>query len=110
MKRKPEPSWAAGAAASLLYLSTPSSFFNFDGVACAVAVELGLTRYLTHGNHLAYGLVGLAWDSLWRAFGYLGPAIYPLQALNSLLGGANVGLFCSALLRLGFSSRMALAA
>jgi len=90
---------AVGASAALFYLCFHSTFFNFDGVACAIAVELGDLRHLVHGNHLAYGLAGLAWTGLWRLLGYMGPALVPLQALDSLLGGLGAGLFCRMLLR-----------
>lgn len=91
--------WAVGAAAAAVYLAAPSSHYNFDGVACAIAVELGDLRHLAHGNHLAYGLVGFVFDRLWRLLGYSGPAILTLQVLDSLLGGLGVALFCRLLLR-----------
>ena len=91
--------WLCGAAAALFYLSFHSYFYNFDGVACAVAVELSDFKHLVHGNHLAYGVVGWAFVSLWKLLGYRGAAMLPLQALNSLLGGAAVGVFYSALRR-----------
>jgi len=40
------------AASVLLYFSFRSLFFNFDGVACAIAVEMGDFKHLLHGNHL----------------------------------------------------------
>ena len=85
MKRDPLPC-VVGAAAALFYLAWPSSFYNMDGVACAIAVELGDLRHLVHGNHVLYGLVGLAFHRLWQLLGYQGPAILPLQTLNSLIG------------------------
>lgn len=91
--------WAMGSAAALFYLCFHSTFYNFDGVACAIAVELGDLRHLAHGNHLAYGLVGLAWDRAWRLLGYGGPALLCLQTLDSMLGGLGVGLFCMLLRR-----------
>ncbi len=99
--------WIIGASVSLLYLMFPSAFFNFDGVACAIAVDLSDLRHLVHGNHLAYGLVGLAFHKLWGLFGYQGQSILPLQVLDSLLGGAGAGLLCSLFLRLRFSGRVA---
>lgn len=91
--------WLLGAGAAFLYLGTPSAAYNFDGVACAIAVELADLRHLAHGSHLAYGLLGLAWTWLWKLFGYAGPAVLALQALDSLLGGLGAGLFCRFLLR-----------
>ncbi len=90
----------AGVAAALLYLAWPSFYYNFDGVACAIAVDLGDLAHLAHGNHVLYGLAGLAFQSLWRALGYRGPSLLALQALSALLGGVGVAVFCSLLLRL----------
>lgn len=39
----------------LVYIAFLSKLYNFDGIACAGAVELGDPRFLLHGNHLAYG-------------------------------------------------------
>ncbi len=101
---------AAAAAAALLYLGAPSAWFNFDGVACAIAVELGDCARLTHGNHLAYGVVGWGFYELWRMLGYQGHALLTLQAGDSLLGGAAVGVFVSLLRRLGLPVGTGLAA
>ena len=100
--RDPWP-WLLGAAAGLFYLAFHSTFYNFDGVACAIAVELGDLPHLAHGNHLAYGLAGLVFDRGWRVLGYEGPAMLPLQTLDSLLGGAGIGLFFRFLRRQGLS-------
>jgi hypothetical protein len=56
-------------------------------------VELADCRYLTHGNHLLYGLLGSWFYRLWQVIGYRGPALVCLQTLDSLLGGVGVGLF-----------------
>lgn len=98
---------AAGAA--LLYLSWPAARYNFDGVACAIAVELGDLRRLVHGNHLAYGFLGWLWFSLWKALGYAGPALQSLQALSSFLGAAGAGAFALLLLRAGAGPGLAAA-
>ncbi len=97
------------AGVLLAYLGAPSAFYNFDGVACAIAVELGDLRNLAHGNHVAYGLVGLAFDRLWRLLGYAGPAILPLDALSSLLGAATCAVFASTLRRAGCARATTLA-
>ncbi len=99
--------WALGLGLSLFYLLFPSAFYNFDGVACAIAVELSDFPHLVHGNHLAYGLLGWLFDRFWRILGYAGPAILPLQALDSLLGAAGAGVFCALLLRLGLGPQAA---
>ena len=92
----------------LLDLSVRSQFFNFDGIACAVAVELSDFKHLVHGNHLAYGLLSWLFDGLWRLLGYHGRAILPLQVLSSLLGAAGAAVFASILRRAGRSEREAL--
>ena len=95
------------AAALLLYLSFHSLFFNFDGVACAIAVELSDFKHLLHGNHLAYGLVAWLFDRSWRLLGYGGQAIFSLQVLDALLGAAGAAVFASLLRRAGRSEREA---
>lgn len=104
-----EKAWAGAvfAASLLLYLSVRSRFFNFDGVACAIAVDLSDFKHLVHGNHLAYGIVGWAFHALWRLLGYAGPSLYPLQVLDGLLGAAGAAAFCSLLIRLGRAPREA---
>jgi hypothetical protein len=92
-------------AALLLYLSFRSLFFNFDGVACAVAVELSDFKHLVHGNHLSYGALAWLFDRAWRGLGYGGRAILPLQVLDGILGAAGAAVFCSLLRRSGRSER-----
>ncbi len=99
---------AVFAAALLLNLSIRSVFFNFDGVACAIAVELSDFKHLVHGNHLAYGVVGWGFDRLWRVLGYQGQALLPLQTLDSILGAAGAAVFSSLLRRMGRGEREAL--
>ncbi len=99
---------AVFAAALLLNLSIRSVFFNFDGVACAIAVELSDFKHLVHGNHLAYGMIGWCFDRLWRIFGYQGQALLPLQTLDCVLGAAGAAVFASLLRRAGRGEREAL--
>ncbi len=99
--KETKDSWALGAALALFYLSFHSYFYNFDGVACAVAVELGNFKDLVHGNHLAYGVVGWAFFQVWRLLGYRGPALLCLQTLDTLLHAAAAGVFHSTLRRAG---------
>lgn len=98
---------AVFAAALLLYLSARSLYFNFDGVACAIAVELSDFKHLVHGNHLAYGVVAWLFDRAWRLLGYGGRAILPLQVLDGALGAAGAAVFASLLRRSGRSEREA---
>jgi hypothetical protein len=88
-------------------LAHRSLLFNFDGVACAIAVELSDFRHLVHGNHLAYGIVAWLFDRAWRVLGYAGPAILPLQVLDSMLGAAGAAVFASLLRRSGRTEREA---
>lgn len=94
-------------AALLLNLSIRSVFFNFDGVACAIAVELSDFKHLVHGNHLAYGVVAWAFDRVWRVFGYQGQALLALQTLDAILGAAGAAVFSSLLRRMGRGEREA---
>ncbi len=77
-----------------LYLSVPSCFWNFDGVACAAALELGQPAYLFHSNHLLYGALGFLF---WRGIGLplgLTRALPALQLFTSLLASWGlVGLY-----------------
>ncbi len=111
---KAKASWSDGqsmtsifAVTLLLNLSFRSVFFNFDGVACAIAVELSDFKHLVHGNHLAYGVVGWCFDRLWRIFGYQGQALFVLQTLDSVLGAAGAAVFSSLLRRAGRGEREA---
>ncbi len=95
------------AAALLLDLCWRSYFFNFDGVACAIAVELPDFRHLVHGNHLAYGMLAWAFDRAWRLLGYRGETLWTLQVLDALLGAAGAAVFASILKRSGRGAREA---
>ncbi|NNN06890.1 MAG: hypothetical protein HKL90_13415, partial [Elusimicrobia bacterium] len=95
------------AAVLLLDLCWRSYFFNFDGVACAIAVELPDFRHLVHGNHLAYGVLAWAFDRAWRLLGYRGEALWTLQVLDALLGAAGAAVFASLLKRSGRGTREA---
>jgi len=97
-------------AVLFLNLSIRSVFYNFDGVACAIAVELSDFKHLVHGNHLAYGAVGWAFDRIWRLFGYQGPALLALQTLDAILGAAGAAVFSSLLRRMGRGEREAILA
>ncbi|MBI3300231.1 MAG: hypothetical protein HYZ75_18850 [Elusimicrobia bacterium] len=99
-----------GSSALALYLSLPSLGHNFDGVACAIAVELGDFKHLVHGNHLAYGLAGFVFHRLVNALGLALPAIWALQVMDSLLGALSAALFARMLLRLGRPAGVAAAA
>jgi hypothetical protein len=98
---------AVFAASLLLYLSFRSLYFNFDGVACAIAVDLSDFKHLVHGNHLAYGVLAWLFDGAWRALGWRGLSLFTLQVLDGILGAAGAAVFASLLLRSGRSEREA---
>lgn len=105
-------SWpaAAGVAALLLYVWRPAARYNFDGVACAIAVDLGNPRYWVHGNHVAYAALGAGFHAALGLFGYAGPAIASLQLFSSVLGALGVAGLCAALLNVGLAPAVAVAA
>ncbi len=105
----PEGRSAAAVFTAVLFfnLAQRSLFYNFDGVACAIAVELSDFKHLVHGNHLAYGVVGWCFDKLWRFFGYQGQSVLVLQVLDSVLGAAGAAVFSSLLRRMGRGEREA---
>lgn len=92
-----------------LYLTFPSALFNFDGVACAIAVELGDLPHLVHGNHLAYGIFSYWIHSAVSVVFPQSRAIYTMQAVNSLLGAAGAALLARILMQAGFSGKNAAA-
>ena len=77
-----------------LFLGIPSAMWNFDGVACAIALELGQPAYLFHANHLLYGFLGyLFWKFICIPLGVL-RALPALQLFCSLLSALGlVGLY-----------------
>jgi hypothetical protein len=78
----------------MFYLGFPSSMWNFDGVACAAALELGQPAYYFHANHLIYGFLGfLFWKGIAAPLG-MSKALPALQLFTSLLASAGLmGLF-----------------
>lgn len=105
-------SWpaAVGTASLLLYVSFPAARYNFDGVACAISVDLGSIRHLVHGNHVSYAVLGAGVHGLLGLLGYEGPAIVSLQLFSSLLGAVGVAGLCALLLNLGLAPAVAAAA
>jgi len=89
--------FSEGAAIALItaltYIIFLPRFYNFDGVACAMAVEIGKANQLFHGNHLVYGFTGFLFDRFLRLVGYGGLTITSLQLLNILLASSAIGLF-----------------
>lgn len=105
MKNEKRLMAAAFLGTLLLDLGWRSHYFNFDGVACAAAVELSDFKHLVHGNHLAYGVLAWLFDRAWRLLGWRGEALLPLQILSALLGAAGAAVFASLLRRAGRSER-----
>lgn len=87
--------WAVLAPLAV-YLSCPSTFWNFDGVACAAALELGNPVYLFHVQHLLYGFFGLLF---WKALAPVGvvKALPALQLFCSVLTAVGLGFLWRAL-------------
>lgn len=77
-----------------LYFGLPSCLWNFDGVACAIALELGSSYFVFHSNHLLYGFLGsLFWHFIGLPIG-LSRALPALQFFTSLLSsGGLLGLY-----------------
>ncbi len=77
-----------------LYLTWPSTLWNFDGVACAAALELGNPVFFFHANHLLYGFLGYGF---WKFAGIpcgLTRALPALQLFTSFLAALGlVGLY-----------------
>ncbi len=95
--------WALALGGALFYLGCPSYRFNFDGVACAIAVELGDWRHLAHGNHVLFGVLGRLFFDAWTRLGYHGRALPALCALDAILGGAGLAVFFQILRSLGLA-------
>jgi hypothetical protein len=83
----------------LLFILYPSRMWNFDGVACAAALELGNPVYFFHSNHLLYGFLGfLFWKPFYPwAFDRALPA---LQLFTSLLSAIALSLLYRTLRRI----------
>lgn len=100
------PSRLAGGVfvvVALLYLAFPAARFNFDGVACAIAVDTGNLRHLFHGNHLAYGFLGHLFSGFLGLLRMPMPALFSLQIFSSLLGAGAAGVFSLVLLECGIN-------
>lgn len=85
----------------LLYIAfrTQGAFMTRDPIDYASAAET--TWYSAHSPfHVLYQPVGRLVFLLWRAFGYRGEAMLPLQILNAVLGAFGVALFYMILLRI----------
>lgn len=74
-------SWLVCGAILALYWSHPSAFWNFDGVACAAAIEYGDWTYFFHSQHLIYGFLG--WG-FWKFLGLFVEGIRGISALQCL--------------------------
>ncbi|MFH1282114.1 MAG: hypothetical protein ABII27_00435 [bacterium] len=77
----------------LFYIIFVSKFYNFDGVACAIAVEMGDLKNLFHGNHLLYGFLGFLFDRAIRLLGYDGTTLTSLQLFNITLSALSCSIF-----------------
>ncbi len=74
-------SWVVFASAIGLYWAFPSTLWNFDGVACAAALEYGDPTYFFHSQHLFYGFFGWLF---WKPIHWIVPTFRALPALQIL--------------------------
>jgi hypothetical protein len=77
----------AAAIPLAFYLAWPSTFWNFDGVACAAALELGNPVYFFHAQHLTYGFFGFLFWKLLAPIG-MTRALPALQIMNSFVAAS----------------------
>jgi len=89
----------AGAAATL-YLSFPTRLFVFEGLARAMPIDAGLFSEVFKGNYLLYGFAGWCFHHLVTLLGARASAVFSLQIMDCLIGGAGVGVFYLTLRRL----------
>jgi len=89
------------------YLAYPSTFWNFDGVACAAALELGHPIYFFHAQHLLYGFAGFLFWKLLLPLGFV-KALPALQIFTSLLGSAALFFLWRSLYQLSQDRGLAL--
>jgi hypothetical protein len=95
-----------GLGVLLFYAAFPSYFHNFDGVACAIAVDLGDFRHLFHGNHLLYGFLGFIFHRALNLIGLTLNGLWALQWMDMILGAGGAGYMHLLLRRQGFSPRI----
>ena len=89
---------ALSAGGLYLLTLTSGAYFTRDTVLYAQWVEEGWGTF--HAQHLAYVPLGQIFYSMWRALGYGGRALLPLQVLSAIVGGVNAGLMYAAIRRL----------
>jgi hypothetical protein len=95
--------WATFFGALTLYALFPSFLHNFDGVACAIAVELSDKQHLVHGNHLLYGVAGWLFHQLLGLTGLKISALFALKLFDMLLGAGGAALLHRTLKRAHFA-------
>lgn len=91
----------------LAYTAYPSHYAYFDGVACAIAVELGDWAHLVHGNHILYGVLGRVVYNISSITGLNLSALQCLNLLNSILASAGAGVLCLFLIEWECEKRLA---
>jgi hypothetical protein len=82
---------AALAAVLLLYLTLPNKNYAYDALGYATDVQGPLRRELLHPHHLIFHVLAWAWHHMLQAFVTI-EAIRSVQALNSLLAVAGLGI------------------
>jgi hypothetical protein len=85
----------AGVSAATLYLTTLSRWYSADSLWFAVALDSANPEEFIRPKHLLLHPLCWLWVELWRALGWSGFSIHPLQTLNALAGALCVALVCS---------------
>lgn len=83
-----------GCCAFLLYLATLSHWYSGDSLYFAWHVDAAPLRDRIDAHHIILNPACWLWVEVWKALGWTGRSIYPLQVLNAMAGAASVtGVF-----------------
>src|SRR5262245_24929513 len=86
---------ALGVVATVLYLATLSHRYSGDSLWFALAVDAESWKKRIDPYHLFLHPLCWLWVEVWRALGWSGPSIQPLEVLNALGGGIAVTFACA---------------
>lgn len=92
-------SLAVGFFFAVLYLSSLTLNFTYDGLCYALDVEFGPNANRFHPNHLVYTIGSWAMFKIAQWGGYSFRAIFLMQVVNALAAAAAVGLLSGILER-----------
>jgi hypothetical protein len=77
---------------NLLYLTTRSRVFSYDGICYALDVEFGTASKLLHPQHIFFGSLSWLLFHFAQAIGYGGRAITVMQVTNASVAALAVAL------------------